>query len=204
MITHLVNGVDLERFIYSDVKISENQIKHIMAQLLIGLKGIHSEKVLHLDFKPSNIMINTEYVVTIIDFGSAFNKDSITEDSELLTTLTYRAPEAFEGNDRVDDAVDVWAAGCIMFELFNKEVMLTAVDLGGVEEEYYKVLVGKYTSSPTIDLITDSAASIASDEAHTFIKRILVASGSRASVDDLLDDPWIKDNVALLIKEGSN
>ena len=96
----------------------------IVFQILIGIKHLYSNKVVHLDLKPDNILITNRkningFQVVIGDFGTV-NPFSYTE--HIASNSANRSPEllGFNGKDPVDIRKnDVWAAGCILFELLT-------------------------------------------------------------------------------------
>ncbi|MBQ8904343.1 MAG: protein kinase, partial [Oscillospiraceae bacterium] len=68
------------------VKEQEQRIISIALQILLGLRYAHSKKVIHKDIKPANIMLTSEGVARITDFGSAGSQNE-------TATITYRSPE---------------------------------------------------------------------------------------------------------------
>ena len=101
-------------------------IKSIVHQLLQGLSFLHSNWIIHRDIKPANLLImgadNTleHGRLKIADFGLARIVQSpirtLDKDGEVVT-IWYRAPELLLGSKHYTRAVDVWAVGCIMYEL---------------------------------------------------------------------------------------
>jgi len=90
----------------------------IVRQVAEGLTAVHTAGWLHADLKPSNIMINPEGHVTIIDFGFARRiTDSISRPREVVGTLDYMAPEWFFGNATFDARADLYSLGVIFFEI---------------------------------------------------------------------------------------
>ncbi len=72
---------------------------------------------MHRDIKPSNLLLDTRGIVWVTDFGLAKTDDrqDLTHPGDLLGTLRYMPPEAFEG--RVDARGDVYALGLTLYEL---------------------------------------------------------------------------------------
>ena len=62
---------DLGSVIKSDQDITEGHYKFFLYQLLKGLKYIHSGKIVHMDLKPRNLLINANCDLKICDFGLA-------------------------------------------------------------------------------------------------------------------------------------
>ena len=63
---------DLKKTFFSNKILSINQIKHVVFQILVGLKYCHECQVLHRDLKPENILTNVDLtLVKLCDFGLA-------------------------------------------------------------------------------------------------------------------------------------
>jgi serine/threonine protein kinase len=98
-------------------------------QLLSGLAYMHSANVVHRDLKPSNCMI-VQGQLKIGDFGAAraLENDAWSpQKSPRITTHSYTAPEVllaeFGQRTQVGTAVDIWAAGCIYYEMGTGTVL---------------------------------------------------------------------------------
>ena len=99
----------------------------VMADVCGALGYSHSRGVVHRDVKPANIMITPGEVVKVMDFGIA---RALTETGPGLTgdmvigTAQYLSPEQGLGQE-VDARADVYAAGCVLFELLTGEPPFT-------------------------------------------------------------------------------
>ncbi|WVZ55347.1 hypothetical protein U9M48_006019 [Paspalum notatum var. saurae] len=91
-------------------------------QLLVALAHLKELGVLHCDIKPDNVMVNeAKNVLKLCDFGSAM----LAGDNEVtpyLVSRFYRAPEVILGLP-YDHAVDMWSAGCCLYELCTGVVL---------------------------------------------------------------------------------
>nr|CAG4710775.1 unnamed protein product [Naegleria fowleri] len=85
-------------------------VKKYMFQMLNSLAYCHSNRVLHRDIKPQNILIDSEGNVKLADFGLAreFNIPVRTLTKEVIT-LWYRCPELLLGANKYSTAVDLWS-----------------------------------------------------------------------------------------------
>jgi mitogen-activated protein kinase 15 len=104
--------------------------QYTMYQLLKALKYMHSGNVLHRDMKPSNLLLNSECLVKVADFGlarSIASLENVNVANPVLTdyvaTRWYRAPEILLGSTKYTKGVDMWSIGCILGELLGGKPM---------------------------------------------------------------------------------
>ena len=116
---------DLKQFIkeYKDDNNSIDQtiVCSIVLDICSGIKEIHKKNIIHRDLKPENIFINENHKIKIGDFGISKKLNNTRHtDTNNVGTDKYMAPELFE-NVKYDSKVDIWALGCIIYELFTLE-----------------------------------------------------------------------------------
>ena len=93
-------------------------LAQIGRQVAGGLAYAHARGIVHRDIKPSNLLLDTEGVVWIADFGLAKGDDEgLTQTGDILGTLRYMAPERFRGEG--DARADVYALGLTLYELLT-------------------------------------------------------------------------------------
>eukprot|EP00298_Acanthocystis_sp_HF-20_P010487 c18882_g1_i1.p1 GENE.c18882_g1_i1~~c18882_g1_i1.p1 ORF type:complete len:372 (+),score=118.14 c18882_g1_i1:132-1247(+) len=114
---------DLHAVIKSNI-LEEVHKQYVIYQLLKALKYLHSAGILHRDMKPSNLLLNSECLMKVADFGLARSISSLHQDNiaspvltDYVATRWYRAPEILLGSNRYSEAVDMWSVGCILGEL---------------------------------------------------------------------------------------
>ena len=99
----------------------EKIIKTVSVQLLLGLKTLHQNGIIHCNLKPSNIIIDEFGNVKICDFKKALNANKMTiqdiKRNKTAMTPCYTAPELFSENGIYSFKTDLWALGCIMYEM---------------------------------------------------------------------------------------
>src|SRR5436190_1195201 len=90
----------------------------IMLQVCRALAHAHAAKILHRDIKPENIMVRSDGVVKLMDFGISHMVDleRLTVTGQLLGSPAYMAPEHVEGRP-LDFRTDVFAAGIVLYQL---------------------------------------------------------------------------------------
>jgi TPR repeat protein len=103
----------------SDVSLS--QIVGLMDGLCAGLHYAHRAGIIHRDIKPVNVMVDTEGIVKILDFGIARAAalsltQAGTQPGTVLGTLNYMSPEQLSGK-AIDQRTDIFAVGAVFYEL---------------------------------------------------------------------------------------
>ncbi|XP_047460169.1 mitogen-activated protein kinase 15 isoform X3 [Mugil cephalus] len=97
---------DLHAVIKKGTLLKDIHKRYVMYQLFKAIKYLHSGNVIHRDQKPSNVLLDTDCVVKLCDFGLARSLNQIQEDSgnpaltEYVATRWYRAPEILLGSSR--------------------------------------------------------------------------------------------------------
>lgn len=100
------------------VAFSEVEIRNFMVQILQGLAHMHSNGYFHRDLKPENLLV-TNGIVKIADFGLARELSSNPPYTDYVSTRWYRAPEVLLQSSAYTPAIDMWAVGAILAELFT-------------------------------------------------------------------------------------
>eukprot|EP00955_Chlamydomonas_euryale_P072375 361381-Chlamydomonas_euryale.AAC.1 len=92
-------------------------------QLLIALRHLKKNAVLHADIKPDNILINHRHnKVKLCDFGSAMMHTGDNDVTPYLVSRFYRAPEVILGL-KYDFGMDMWSIGCVVYELYTGRIL---------------------------------------------------------------------------------
>lgn len=127
VVTELMQS-DLHKIIVSPQALTSDHVKVFLYQLLRGLKYLHSARILHRDIKPGNLLVNSNCVLKICDFGLARveEPDENKHMTQEVVTQYYRAPEILMGARHYSSAVDIWSVGCIFAELLGRRILFQA------------------------------------------------------------------------------
>lgn len=165
---------DLSTFIKQTQQLNEPMIQYIVAQLLLGLRGIHSGDCVHRDLSTRNVLLNERAEVQIADFGLARFFDPEERMSFGVVTQWYRAPEIIT-DANYTSKVDVWSVGVIMAELFMQSHIFPGKpnDLADQLNRIMKIL-----GVPDVELFSKSGATLSSssDNAKRYVQRVAASS----------------------------
>ncbi|KAK9503995.1 hypothetical protein O3M35_010443 [Rhynocoris fuscipes] len=113
----------------------EDKARKIICDLISALYYLHSNRVIHRDLKPQNVLLSEDGVAKLCDFGFA---RSMSSGTHVLTSIKgtplYMAPELMEESP-YDHNVDLWSLGCIAYEMlvgtppFNTTSLLHLISL---------------------------------------------------------------------------
>ena len=112
------------------------------AQVADAVAYIHGRGVIHRDLKTSNIRIDEQGRVRLLDFGIAKSGDSpkLTTDGSVVGTLLALAPEQVRG-ESATPASDLWALGIVLYEMVTGRTPFAAESITGVMD---RILKGTY------------------------------------------------------------
>jgi eukaryotic-like serine/threonine-protein kinase len=112
-----VDGESLEKAILRQTELPLAMKVGYIVRICKALEYAHKNRVVHRDIKPGNIMVNSDGVVKVVDFGIARLVDfSRTHTNMMIGTPAYMAPELFR-KKKADERTDIWAAGITFYEL---------------------------------------------------------------------------------------
>ena len=103
------------------------QAVSILGEVCSGLQAAHSQGHVHRDLKPANILFDEAGQAVLPDFGLArlFKASAATASSQGAdATPSYRAPELWKGEPPASPATDVYALGCIFYEMLSGRVLI--------------------------------------------------------------------------------
>jgi len=117
MVMRYERGKTLQQHITANRgQVREGFVRRVFAQLLTGLREVHTHRLLHLDIKPSNIYIRVDGSPVLIDFGAA--RQTLTLDEVRLQpmyTPGYAAPEQYHNRERLGPWTDIYSVGASLY-----------------------------------------------------------------------------------------
>eukprot|EP00897_Mesotaenium_endlicherianum_P008404 jgi/Mesen1/7592/ME000395S06744 len=117
VVTEFAQG-ELFEILTDDHQLPESQVQAIAKQLVRALHYLHSNRIIHRDMKPQNILIGAGGIVKLCDFGFARAMSCNTMVvTSIKGTPLYMAPELVQ-EQPYNHTVDLWSLGVILYELF--------------------------------------------------------------------------------------
>ncbi|MEU7816281.1 Stk1 family PASTA domain-containing Ser/Thr kinase [Pseudonocardia sp. NPDC049154] len=127
IVMEFVDGQTLREIVKTTGPLSQQRVIEVMADVCAALDFSHRHNIIHRDVKPANIMITRNGAVKVMDFGIARalgEGQNVTQTAAVIGTAQYLSPEQARG-EQVDARSDVYAAGCVLFELLTGEPPFT-------------------------------------------------------------------------------
>ncbi len=120
LVMEWIEGQSLHDLIHKG-SLSLRKATNLAMQLCEALTFAHEHQIIHRDVKPGNIMVNDADHVKVADFGLARPNTGEAEEENPFGTPDYAAPE-IRGGSVVDQRVDIYAAGVVLYEMLTGTV----------------------------------------------------------------------------------
>ncbi|HEY0136964.1 MAG TPA: serine/threonine-protein kinase, partial [Nannocystis sp.] len=168
LLLELVEGPTLAQLIAREAPLAESRLARLAAGVARGLARAHAAGVIHRDLKPANILVAAGDVPKIADFGMARATSLAGVERSALAVLgtpDYMAPESLDPL-AVDTRSDLYALGCILFEMATGRPPHTGATAFGVIEAHRKAItpaLGEGFSPPLRALVASLLAKSPAD-----------------------------------------
>ena len=121
IVMELVVGHTLRDLLREGRKLRPERALELTIGVLDALQYSHLAGIIHRDIKPANVMLTSSGQVKVMDFGIARavadTSASMTQTAAVIGTAQYLSPEQARGEKTVDNRSDIYAAGCLLYEL---------------------------------------------------------------------------------------
>lgn len=180
VLDYVPNG-ELLSLIKNYKSLNEKVTKYYAAQLISAIQFMHSQGIIHRDLKPENILLDSNYHIQITDFGTAKLLDFSSSSSSYIDpqnaksfvgTAEYVAPELLTNSKSTGFPCDIWALGCITYQLLAGKPPFKA---SNDYQTFQQIMKLKYAFTPGFPTLF-----------RDFVKRILVPiPADRATIEKL-------------------
>jgi tRNA A-37 threonylcarbamoyl transferase component Bud32 len=124
IVMEFIDGVDLQRLVETEGRMDYERAVDYVRQAAEGLSHAHQRNMVHCDIKPSNLLVNRQGVVKILDMGLARAVGHQAEqaagpEEAVLGSVDYLAPEQAIASRDFDHRADIYALGCTLYFLLT-------------------------------------------------------------------------------------
>jgi Tol biopolymer transport system component len=143
IVMELVEGQTLAERV-ADGPIPPDEAMRIAMQVASALEAAHGRQIVHRDLKPANVKVKDDGTVKVLDFGiskpldasaisggAVMTTPAVTATGVILGTAAYMSPEQARGKP-VDQRTDIWAFGCLLFEMLTGQPAFGGEDVMAV------------------------------------------------------------------------
>ncbi|CAI2382573.1 unnamed protein product [Moneuplotes crassus] len=179
-VMELCSGGDLLNYVRKRRKLTEDYAKAMFKQILEALQYCHRLNILHRDIKLDNIILDSQGIIKVGDFGVSKIIDPTQVMYDQCGTPAYIAPEVLRDKGYRGFGIDIWSAGVVLYSMLYGTVPFRAQNMNDLHE---MIIKAKYTLKPEI-----------SEEARDLLKKILeVDPKKRLTIPQILDHSWFSD-----------
>jgi serine/threonine-protein kinase len=120
----LIEGGSLDRLIKQEGRLPWEQAIAYAIQIAKALEHAHNAGIVHRDLKPGNLLISNDGSLKLSDFGIARDTQAtaLTQAGKTVGTMNYMAPEQISGKYPINRRTDLYALGCVLFEMLTGRV----------------------------------------------------------------------------------
>ncbi|MCZ7582356.1 MAG: bifunctional serine/threonine-protein kinase/formylglycine-generating enzyme family protein [Deltaproteobacteria bacterium] len=121
IVTEFVDGSDLFNLLKTQKILPPNTALKLIVPIIRAMAYAHKQGVIHRDIKPANVLLTSDGIPKIADFGLA--RTEAMKDAEVtgmvMGTQNYASPEQFSDSKHVDHRTDVYSIGAMFFEMLS-------------------------------------------------------------------------------------
>ncbi|KAJ3274418.1 hypothetical protein HDV01_003022 [Terramyces sp. JEL0728] len=172
------SAMDLFECIEKYESFTEPAARYIFKQILKAIAHLHHAGLVHRDIKDENILIDDQFRVKLIDFGSAqfFDRTGRRKFNTFLGTKQYASPEILMQREYVGPEAEIWALGCCLYIILSGAVPFSSAEQA-LSKPFSK-------SSKTM-----------SDQCLSLLERMLEKDPKkRATLQEVLTHNWVTMN----------
>eukprot|EP01118_Nematostelium_gracile_P018568 TRINITY_DN8285_c0_g2_i1.p1 TRINITY_DN8285_c0_g2~~TRINITY_DN8285_c0_g2_i1.p1 ORF type:complete len:230 (+),score=61.58 TRINITY_DN8285_c0_g2_i1:278-967(+) len=182
LVIEYLAGGELVALILNNNGLSEGHVHRLFKQILCAIECCHKNSIVHRDIKLQNILLDDQNNIKLIDFGLSNFVEEGTFRNTFCGTPAYAPPEILLGTSYKGPEVDIWSLGVVLYSMLTSEFPFTTI--GEILKGVFKEPSG--ISAECLDLLR---------------KTLTVKKELRATLNDVLNHPWILKSESDFIKK---
>lgn len=145
----LVECGSLKEVLVARHQLPWREATEVALQVCDALAHAHKNDCVHRDLKPSNLYLAEDGLVKLGDLGLArdLSDSRLTAEGQTVGTWRYMAPEQITGQENIDGRLDIYALGCILFEMIAGHVPFEGPDFATIFDQHLE------SAPPRLDVL---------------------------------------------------
>ena len=179
IVMEYVHGDTLKQAIKEKAPFDTKSTINVSMQIASGIAQAHKNHIIHRDIKPQNILVGTDGIIKVTDFGiaRAANGATMTTSTTAMGSVHYFSPEQARGG-YVDEKSDIYSLGITMFEMVTGQLPFqantsVAVAMKQINEELPDIRQYNPKVSASLEMIIRKATRKKADERYATIEEMI-------------------------------
>ncbi len=179
IVMEYVHGDTLKQAIKEKAPFDTKSTINVSIQIASGIEQAHKNHIIHRDIKPQNVLVGTDGIVKVTDFGiaRAANGATVTTSNTAMGSVHYFSPEQARGG-YVDEKSDIYSLGITMFEMVTGQLPFqantsVAVAMKQINEELPDIRQFNPKVSSSLEMIIRKATRKKADERYLTIDAMI-------------------------------
>ena len=149
-VMELVDCGTLKEVLAHRISLPWREAAEVALQVARALEHAHQNNCVHRDLKPANLFLSDDGLVKLGDLGLARDLTDfrLTTEGHTVGSFRYMAPEQIHGEADIDGRLDIYALGCILFEMIAGRVPFDGPDFATIFDQHLE------TDPPRLDVVT--------------------------------------------------
>jgi len=191
LILDYFSGGDLRFYLNKNVQFNEKQIKFLVSNIILSLKYLHQNNILHRDMKPENLVFDEKGYLNLTDFGISKKIKKNKQIKDRSGTPGYLSPEMILKNNQTF-ACDYFPVGIIIYELIFLKRPFNGRNKQEISDNIlHKNINLKKKNLPNL-FINSSSANELVDFINKLLKRKANERLGSKGINEIMQHPWLK------------
>jgi serine/threonine-protein kinase len=136
----LIDGGTLGTLLMEQGRLPWRHVVEFGIQVCVGLDHAHTRGIIHRDLKPGNLLLTRTGKVKLGDFGLALvaAETRLTAAGKTMGSIHYMAPEQIQGKPPLSNKTDLYALGCVLFELLAGRTPFTGEAMAEILQQHIR------------------------------------------------------------------
>lgn len=189
IVMEIADGGDVLDYINKRTRLTESVARLLFHDLLCGVEHCHTMSIVHRDLKCENLLLSSQMILKISDFGFARELDGKNLET-YCGSYAYAAPEVILGQPYVGEPADIWSMGVILYAMVVGRLPFKDNDVKTLLSEIsHHITLPSYLTDDIKDLIVrmltynpHERATIAQIKCHTWMTNIAESIRIRSKI----------------------